>query len=608
MKKKKRNLRNIYKARKIEISRRLCAVTGMALAVLYLLSMGIMTWLVQKSCADDFSVEADNVRYQITENVKSGMAALQEMGMDGDEACVADCLYAAIGRGSAGRINPYHMISAGIYDSGGRLAAKSCSLLVMTIQDEDGKSYDKSFDLDEYMAEDDLETLAGYWTNPDAGCRVNFYPTSSGGDLRSITVMQQKESLTEPGENVAKTVWYWNNPNIQTEEGPADGMSQWGTTLLLPGAAWRQSEPGTALWERWRENQKEAPFPEKIRSGYQENGECAVYAEEQDLFEGNAYGMIWIPDMAKESGNAESGEDGMERTLSDLGRYYTLLVRSEPHPWLAAMDYLKYVYLASLTFIIICAAVLIIAMERTYRQRARMEEYRRDFTNAMAHEMKTPLSVIRGFAENLLDNPDTGKREYYLRQMIGQTEEMDGLVKEMIRISKLDSEKLTIRKEEVSVREILEDETSGLTVQTEEKGRTGEENEESGSMAERKPENIRVFREFDGDISLEGDRELLALALRNILANAVSFNRPGGEIRIRLTQEKCVIENTGEKISPEDLPHVCEIFYIGNKSRSGEKHFGLGLYLAERILQLHEMELQIENMEDGVRVTVQQKR
>ena len=594
MKMKKRNLRNIYKARKIEISRRLCAVTGMALAVLYLLSMGIMTWLVQKSCADDFSVEADNVRYQITENVKSGMAALQEMGMDGDEACVADCLYAAIGRGSAGRINPYHMISAGIYDSGGRLAAKSCSLLVMTIQDEDGKSYDKSFDLDEYMAEDDLETLAGYWTNPDAGCRVNFYPTSSGGDLRSITVMQQKESLTEPGENVAKTVWYWNNPNIQTEEGPADGMSQWGTTLLLPGAAWRQSEPGTALWERWRENQKEAPFPEKIRSGYQENGECAVYAEEQDLFEGNAYGMIWIPDMEKESGNAESGEDGMERTLSDLGRYYTLLVRSEPHPWLAAMDYLKYVYLASLTFIIICAAVLIIAMERTYRQRARMEEYRRDFTNAMAHEMKTPLSVIRGFAENLLDNPDTGKREYYLRQMIGQTEEMDGLVKEMIRISRLDSEKLVIKKEQVSLRKILEDETSGLAEQA---------------------EHIRVLCSYESDIFLEGDRELLTLAFRNLLSNAAAYNRPDGEIRICLTGEKCVIENTGDNISPEDLPHVCEMFYTGNRSRSrekyseekktaGERHFGLGLYLAERILQLHGMKLQIENIADGVRVTV----
>lgn len=67
-----------------------------------------------------------------------------------------------------------------------------------------------------------------------------------------------------------------------------------------------------------------------------------------------------------------------------------------------------------------------------------------------------------------------------------------------------------------------------------------------------------------------------------------------------------MIENTGEKISPEDLPRVCELFYMGDKSRGGqEKHLGVGLYLADRIFRAHRMKFKIANTEAGVQVTVE---
>ena len=100
---------------------------------------------------------------------------------------------------------------------------------------------------------------------------------------------------------------------------------------------------------------------------------------------------------------------------------------------------------------------------------AEAEEYRRNFTNAMAHEMKTPLSVIRGFAENLTENPDTGKKDYYLDQIIRQTEEMDGNVKEMIQVSKLDSDDLILKQETLPVRDLLEKEIGRLLPRTEER-------------------------------------------------------------------------------------------------------------------------------------------
>ena len=596
MRKKDINRKERETGRKKKVTNRKMRGTAiLTFTALYLLSMGLMTWLVQESYAAEFQSDAAAVAEQIKQNAESGIISLQEMGMAEDEERVTDSLYAAIGRGLAGWNSRYHLLSAGIYDSEGRLAAKSCSLLVAAIYGENGNEYERTFNLDEYMAEDDLNTLAEYWTAPDSGIGMNFYLTRNGEDLRLIAVMKNYESLTEPGEYATKTEWYWQNPDIQTgDTSDRIAVNHWRTALFLPGAAQRQEDPGTDLWRQWKEKQEKDPFPEKIRSGYQENGDFAVYAEEQKLAETGAQRMIWIPHPENESGNAVGDGDLAEKELSEFGTYYTLFVRSNAHPWLATMDYLKYVYLGSLLFAAACAVILIIAMERTYRQRAQMEEHRRDFTNAMAHEMKTPLSVIRGFAENLLDNPDTEKRDYYLQQMISQTEEMDGLVKEMIRISRLDSEKLVIKKEQVSLRKILEDETSGLAEQA---------------------EHIRVLCSYESDIFLEGDRELLTLAFRNLLSNAAAYNRPDGEIRICLTGEKCVIENTGDNISPEDLPHVCEMFYTGNRSRSrekyseekktaGERHFGLGLYLAERILQLHGMKLQIENIADGVRVTV----
>ena len=77
---------------------------------------------------------------------------------------------------------------------------------------------------------------------------------------------------------------------------------------------------------------------------------------------------------------------------------------------MAALDSQKYIWLGNLIFLAACAAFTLWLTERTYRQRERLEAQRRDFINIMAHEIKTPLGVIRGFSENMKENPGT-KRE-----------------------------------------------------------------------------------------------------------------------------------------------------------------------------------------------------
>ena len=66
-----------------------------------------------------------------------------------------------------------------------------------------------------------------------------------------------------------------------------------------------------------------------------------------------------------------------------------------------------------------------------------------------------------------------------------------------------------------------------------------------------------------------------------------------------------MIENTGERIPEEDLPHVCDLFFTGSKSRGGgERHPGVGLYLAEEIFRADGLGMKVENTDNGVRVIV----
>ena len=107
------------------------------------------------------------------------------------------------------------------------------------------------------------------------------------------------------------------------------------------------------------------------------------------------------------------------------------------------------------------------------------------------------------------------------------------------------------------------------------------------------------------DFVMEGDRSYLAKAFFTLLENAVFYNKEEGNLSICIEKNRCVIENTADPISEEDLPHVCEMFFRGDKSRNTEgNHRGLGLYLSKRIFDMHDVKMKVENADQGVRVTI----
>ena len=560
-------------------------------AALYLAGMGISTALVQQKFRQDHQRYlgdiADLVKLSMSEEIRDATAQGKEITSE----WFADRLEFFLALCSS---DPHVNWNAAVWDSEGDKIAERGAIASAPL---DGDSTARViWHLKDYLTEEELDQLAEYaaqetasekrqWTEYEEN--VSYTPE---GELASISIQKEKwkkvdsleaenlegaagwARLTEEDGSTkeeyfvcitSEEAWRWENPDTEQEEAEI----VFGSFLFIPG-----SEAGENGWKEWRTDEYLQSFPEHIRGGYREDG--TGYMEYTD---DNAEADLTVP-LAFEDLDSESGV-----------RVCTMMFRMISHSWMAAADYMKYVYLGSAVFVTACIVFAAYTLEKSYRKNAETEAQRRDFTNAMAHEMKTPLGVIRGFAENLLEDPETGKREYYLRQIIGQTEEMDGAVKEMIQVSRLDSEGLALSRERIDLSELLEEETERIAVRTEER-------------------RIEVRLRHTGAVIVEGDRALLEKAFRCLLDNAVSYNRYEGIITIYVDEERCMIANTGDPIPEEDLSRVCEMLWTGSREgrnrASEEKHLGMGLYLADRIFRLHGMKMTVENTQDGVQVSV----
>ena len=557
----------------------------LAFAAVYVLSMLLATWVDQLGRQKDYWGKIVKIEQEIWDNMRYKAQAERISADDTAEGAGDDWqihkLYEEVTVAALVNSTEYQRISAAVYDADGNLAAKSTNLLTAEVEDETGTAT-VSWPLSDYLSDEEIETLAGYEgenyePHEYAGVtyEIKAAKTAVGNRLGAISVRRlfySTEDVKEAG-NIGPA-WQWENMD-QKETDPADraqdsvrendSISDAALNRLQNVACYfpgMEQNRGIDGWHEWMAEEYLQNYPETYsepRFLYSSGGLVRQTETSAQLFLGEDYN---VPD-------------------------YTLVIRSVEYPWKEAFDSLKNIYLWGGALTLLSAGLVLWIVEKTFRRRAILEERQRDFTNAIAHEMKTPLAVIRGFAENLEENTNEEKRKYYLEQIIGQTEQMDDMVKEMVFISRLDSGEYRPVKEPVSVRELIGELHSTYDTQIEEK-------------------QIEVRISCGEDLVISGDKRFLEKAFGNLIANAVDHNRYEGKINIDIEKDRCVIENTGEKISPEDLPRVCELFYTGDKSRGGqEKHLGVGLYLADRIFRAYRMKLKIANTEDGVRVTVE---
>ena len=211
-------------------------------------------------------------------------------------------------------------------------------------------------------------------------------------------------------------------------------------------------------------------------------------------------------------------------------------------------------------------------------------ERERAFTRAAAHELKTPLAVLRTHAEALKEDIAPEKREQYLDVVLDESDRMAELVGRLLELSRLESGSV-LNRETVDLSSLVREVWAPLALQLEQK-------------------KITLTLELE-EIQIEGDRARLKEAIENLASNALRHCTQGGQIQVRLerheSQANLSVYNDGPAVSAEDLPHLFEPFYRGDKSRGRDSGgTGLGLAIVRAAVLAHGGDCSVENREGGV--------
>lgn len=212
------------------------------------------------------------------------------------------------------------------------------------------------------------------------------------------------------------------------------------------------------------------------------------------------------------------------------------------------------------------------------------EQERKEQIGALAHDLKTPLTVIRGNAEILYDTDLTEEQAGSVGFIEESSLKMQNYIKMLIELSK-DTETCRPRHQKNSLPAFLQD--IGETAR--------------GICSSRKIRfKLKVRSERE---EFFGDASLLSRALNNILSNAAEYSPSGGAVAMEVFEENeylaFSVSDNGKGFSSAALKHAASQFYMEDASRSSKLHYGIGLYAADRIARQHGGLLVLENQKEG---------
>ncbi len=198
------------------------------------------------------------------------------------------------------------------------------------------------------------------------------------------------------------------------------------------------------------------------------------------------------------------------------------------------------------------------------------EQYRRRLTSNLTHELKTPLAVLRSYAEGLKEHIAEDKRDKYVDVILAQIEQTDSMIHSMLDLSRLEAGKVRLKRESFDL--------SGLAAETLERFEL---------MRAEKDLKITTLL---SPCTVHADRGRIGQVVENLISNAVKYTPAGGNIELSVYEGKkgvyFSVKNDCEPLSAEELAQVFEPFYRADSSRSSEGT-GLGLSIAKNIIELH---------------------
>lgn len=199
----------------------------------------------------------------------------------------------------------------------------------------------------------------------------------------------------------------------------------------------------------------------------------------------------------------------------------------------------------------------------------RLDKLRKEFIASVSHELKTPIAIIQGYAQGLMENiAETEEdRNFYCEIIVEESLKMDSLVKELLLITQMDSGYFKIEKEEVDLYQMIKDIRDKYSSKSREIKYIGEK---------------KFFAYCD--------EKYIDRVLENLIVNALKYSTGDREVTITVddieNKYKVIISNESENLSEDDLENIWTPFYRVNKARDRDGH-GLGLAIVRGILENH---------------------
>ena len=216
----------------------------------------------------------------------------------------------------------------------------------------------------------------------------------------------------------------------------------------------------------------------------------------------------------------------------------------------------------------------------------KLEQMRKDFVANVSHELKTPITSIKGFSETLLDgamdDPDTLKS--FLDIILKESDRLQSLIQDLLELSKIEKQGFELFVEEVEVAGLIEDVIPILKEKA-------------------KPKDISLQADFKSRGQAEVDSYRLKQVFINLISNAIVYTPKGGNVSVTVQEDQdkvyVKVKDNGMGISQEELPRIFERFYRVDKARSRNSGgTGLGLAIVKHIIEAHEGDIEVESEPD----------
>lgn len=210
----------------------------------------------------------------------------------------------------------------------------------------------------------------------------------------------------------------------------------------------------------------------------------------------------------------------------------------------------------------------------------RIEQTKKEQTSALAHDIKTPLTIIRGNAELLNDTDQTNVQKEYTHYILKNAQQMHQYLQMLIGLTQAECG-YQIHLHNINTKQFIKD-----------------CKDQSQGLAYAKQLNI-TFSCIDIPETFTADSALLHRAIMNVISNASDYSPKQSEIKISVECfDECIrfcITDMGKGFSLSDLKRATNQFYMGDTSRNKKTHYGIGLYITESIVKLHKGTLLISN-------------